>query len=295
MKFTAYKETKQQGAPDFPLQYYYVNHHHPHYVMPLHWHDHLEVVQILEGKLALYLDDVKHELGAGEVCVIGPGVLHRAEPHDCVYECAVFDLQLAAGQVSSRLSDYIRPLLSSQMEITGNCSQAAGAITALFALLRGTPPYYEWKAVSLIQELMYVLYAGGCIRKAHKQSSCTRHRRALLMQMLNKIERDYAFPIRLKDLAMESGMSEKYLCRFFREFTGKTPTDYINTLRIEHACYEIAVNHRTVTEAAYETGFGELGYFSRVFKKYKGMSPRQYAYSAEDRKNVDIAAKPPVD
>ena len=69
---------------------------------------------------------------------------------------------------------------------------------------------------------------------------------------------------------------EKYLCRFFKEFTGHTPTDYINRLRVERACYEMKFNHLNVTEAAYECGFNEISYFSKCFKKYKGVSPGKY-------------------
>ena len=71
-------------------------------------------------------------------------------------------------------------------------------------------------------------------------------------------------------------MNEKYLCRFFKSYTGQTPIEYINRLRIDRACFEMTVNRMNVTDAAYECGFNELSYFSKMFKRYKGVTPGQY-------------------
>ena len=94
--------------------------------------------------------------------------------------------------------------------------------------------------------------------------------------LLDKIEREYSRKITLAELSEIAQINEKYLCRFFKEFTGQTPIDYINRLRVDRACYEMTVNKLNVTETAYECGFNELSYFSKCFKKYKGVSPGQY-------------------
>ena len=80
----------------------------------------------------------------------------------------------------------------------------------------------------------------------------------------------------LSDLAELAQVNEKYLCRFFKEYTGQTPIDYINRLRVDRACYEMSVTGMNVTEAAFECGFNELSYFSKMFKKYKGIAPGEY-------------------
>ena len=72
-------------------------------------------------------------------------------------------------------------------------------------------------------------------------------------------------------------MNEKYLCRFFKDYTSRTPIDYINNLRIEAACHELTSGDMTITEAAIECGFNDISYFSKMFKKYKGITPREYS------------------
>ena len=71
------------------------------------------------------------------------------------------------------------------------------------------------------------------------------------------------------------------LCRIFREYTGQTPIDRLNSTRIDNACKLLAQKGVSVTEAALSVGFDDLSWFSRVFKKHKGVSPKEY------RKRID--------
>ena len=53
MHYLDYNEKKQHGTPDFPIEYYHVDEHHPRYNMPFHCHKELEIIRILEGILYL--------------------------------------------------------------------------------------------------------------------------------------------------------------------------------------------------------------------------------------------------
>ncbi len=276
MKFSEYRENKTHGTPHFPLEYYYVDEKHPQYVMPLHWHSEFEVLRVLRGRLALYLNNEVYDLRVGDVIFIPPGTLHRGEPADCAYDCAVFDLRIASGNNVAKISELITPIISSDAEVDHICRAAEECAVALLDTVAKAQPYFELKAASLVSELVYMLYSSGAVKQSHAEDKRIVHRRALMTLLVDKIEREYTGKITLADLAEIAGMNEKYLCRFFKSFTGQTPIDYINRLRIDRACFEMTVNKMTVTSAAYECGFNELSYFSKMFKKYKGMSPGQY-------------------
>ena len=93
MHYLDYNEKKQHGTPDFPIEYYHVDEHHPRYNMPFHCHKELEIIRILEGILYLKLDDEEFEAKAGDIIFINEGVIHGGLPHNCIYECIVFDIQ----------------------------------------------------------------------------------------------------------------------------------------------------------------------------------------------------------
>ncbi len=276
MKFTEYKENKQHGSPVFPVQYYYVDEEYSQYVMPLHWHSEFEIIRVQRGVLHLYLNNEEYVAEAGSVIFIGPGTLHRAEPLDCAYECAVFHLKLIAGHNSSRVSDLVRELLSAEAEVEPECPEAEEQAGELIDLLAEEGDYFELRVIALVAEILHILYTEGYVKPMQGANKRFVHRRAVLTLLIDKIEKDYTEKITLSELSAMTQINEKYLCRFFREFTGQTPIDYINRLRVDRACYEMTVNRLNVTEAAYESGFNELSYFSKIFKKYKGITPGQY-------------------
>ena len=70
MHYLDYNEKKQHGTPDFPIEYYHVDEHHPRYNMPFHCHKELEIIRILEGILYLKLDDEELEAKAGDIIFI---------------------------------------------------------------------------------------------------------------------------------------------------------------------------------------------------------------------------------
>ena len=66
------------------------------------------------------------------------------------------------------------------------------------------------------------------------------------------------------------------LSRKFKKETGQSLTDYINKLRIKEALYMMENHNLSITDIAYMTGFNDVNYFTKVFKKYKRMTPSSY-------------------
>ena len=103
------------------------------------------------------------------------------------------------------------------------------------------------------------------------------HKRILqLKTALEFMESSYNKQITLEEMSGSVNMSPKYFCRFFQEMTHRTPIDYLNYYRIERACYQLMTTDQSITEVAYNSGFNDLSYFIKTFKKYKGTTPKQY-------------------
>jgi len=279
MKYTEYKENKQHGSPDFPIEYYFLDENSEQYEMPLHWHREFEIIRVLKGQLTVHLNNMLYNVGAGDTVFVGSGVLHRAEPVHCEYECAVYDLNMLRRFGSGKITEYIMPLIVGDVEIDfympANNTQLSFTVERLFKALKEQNPFFELEVYGIISQIIYMLYSENKIKSREKPKRTT-HQNQIVTELVDYIEQNYNEKITLKKLAELSRINEKYLCRFFKEFTGQTPTDYINRIRVEHACIEMSVNYKSVTEAALDSGFNELSYFSKIFKRYKGMNPREY-------------------
>jgi len=70
--------------------------------------------------------------------------------------------------------------------------------------------------------------------------------------------------------------SPEHVSRELKRCTGETPTELINRLRLEHAARRLLLSGEDITTIAYNSGFETLSYFSSLFKKRFGLTPRDY-------------------
>ena len=90
------------------------------------------------------------------------------------------------------------------------------------------------------------------------------------------VKEHYYENIMLTDVAQKVGISAGYLSTLFQKQLSKGFVDYLNEIRIEHACTYLQQNYLKTYEIAYKVGFKDEKYFSKVFKKIKGQSPSEY-------------------
>ena len=86
--------------------------------------------------------------------------------------------------------------------------------------------------------------------------------------------------ITLSDIARHVGMNRASFCVFFKKATGKTFINYLNEFRIELACQLLKNSQDNIADICYETGFNDISYFNRIFKRFKKVSPTEYRRSA---------------
>ena len=90
------------------------------------------------------------------------------------------------------------------------------------------------------------------------------------------VEEHYTDDISLQEVADKIGISAGYLSTMFAQNMNCKFVDYLNKVRIDRACTYLEQNYLKTYEIAYRVGFRDEKYFSRVFKKVKGMSPKEY-------------------
>jgi AraC-like DNA-binding protein len=92
----------------------------------------------------------------------------------------------------------------------------------------------------------------------------------------NFLENHFAESITLKQVADLIPLTESNFCNFFKKATGKTFSDYLNTIRITRSCQLLLQTDKPINTIAFECGFETLSYFNRVFLKKKAMTPKEF-------------------
>lgn len=97
------------------------------------------------------------------------------------------------------------------------------------------------------------------------------------MRSINEyVYQHFGDKITIKDVATVANMTETSFCRYFKTRTLKNFTLFLNEVRISYACRLLSNSNYSVTEVCFESGFNELSYFTRQFKKIMKISPQQY-------------------
>ncbi|MBN1523155.1 MAG: helix-turn-helix transcriptional regulator [Spirochaetales bacterium] len=88
-------------------------------------------------------------------------------------------------------------------------------------------------------------------------------------------------PVTLEHMANDLGYSPSYLSRFFKNKTGTCLFEYVNRLRIQNACMLLKQTGRSVTDIAYDSGYNNISFFNRSFKKIMLCTPQEYRRKME--------------
>ena len=86
----------------------------------------------------------------------------------------------------------------------------------------------------------------------------------------------YLTPVTLQQVAAVADMSIPTFCRFFKKNIKKTYFDFLQDLRISHACKLLSNTNKPVLEICYESGYNSWAHFSKQFKHVKKITPSQY-------------------
>ncbi len=304
MDIHSLKENTQHGTVSFPLALYEC-YGRDVWKVPLHWHDEMELIYFEKGTFTAWLNTKEFQIKAPAFMYIHPGELHSLFlPAGSMESAIVFNLNILSFEHYDAIqAKLIRPLIRSRLKMpllidqnepvfshVKNCYQS---MRNKMNEMKGYGPdneiqknsaYLQIKA--LLFDMLAALYKNNCLLHIKDTKSENEQQIENLKKVLSYINENYSSPIRLKDLARLVNLNAQYFCRYFKENIGKTVTEYINEIRIEKAAEAIAETDHKLITIAQDTGFENVGYFIRRFKKEKGVTPSEYRKGLKSQNSI---------
>jgi two-component system response regulator YesN len=106
----------------------------------------------------------------------------------------------------------------------------------------------------------------------------------LIQKAKHYIDRHFADPdISLHSVANEVNMSPNHFSTIFSQGKGETFIEYLTSVRLERSKELLATTEMKSADIGYEVGFGDPHYFSFIFKKNMGLSPREFRIKSKNR------------
>ena len=151
------------------------------------------------------------------------------------------------------------------------------ALTNIYSS-RGLQPQDEAAMVGYLYLFISSLMKETSESKPHNTSSSSQY----VLNAIKYIQFNYSHDISIDDVAKSVGVSRSHLYRVFMLNVGKSPIDYLTEYRINEACKLLRAGNLSIAEVAISVGFFDQFYFSRVFKRAKGVPPSKYLASQTD-------------
>lgn len=93
---------------------------------------------------------------------------------------------------------------------------------------------------------------------------------------------NFRLDLSMADIARANSISVSYLSSSWSKEIGMSPLEYMHAMRISEACRYLKNSNQKIKDIAQNVGYVDEKYFSRVFKKYKGLSPMQYRKTSDE-------------
>ena len=129
-----------------------------------------------------------------------------------------------------------------------------------------------------VKQLMDEIFRSYC-RLVKKHS--TNQYSPLVQKVIIHIDSGLATDLSLKSLAERMNVNASYLSTLFKKETGATVTDYVNQRRVKQAQQLLGSTKLQIQTVAQHCGIADVNYFSKIFKKYVGMTPKEYRRSVQ--------------
>jgi AraC family transcriptional regulator len=128
----------------------------------------------------------------------------------------------------------------------------------------------------LALEIAAATLAQTSVTRPPKLPPDSRSARDSVFAALSLLEQALAEPVHLGDLADEVGLSPYHFLRLFKREIGVTPYQFLVQARLRHAVRLLRDTERSVTDIAFEIGFGDLSNFINAFRRELGCSPTKF-------------------
>ena len=282
------KENKPHGTKNDPFSIYHIKNKGRSFQIPVHWHDELEIIYVKSGFLTVSISGESYIGKAGDAFVVSPGNLHLmgSQTGTVDYFTFLFPLKYISFRTDDMLDDkLLEPLNSGHLMICPRVKDTAKELCEqLIEIYMAKTDESESKIAAQIKiKVILLQFILEMWEKGLVIENDTNGRNIVEKEMVSYIQQNFTGKISLKEFGEQFHLSEKYISRYFKEHFHITLSQYITYLRLEHAKQLLQDTDMPVTEVALQSGYQNVSYFIRSFKKAYAVSPLKYRKSDENK------------
>lgn len=263
----------------------------PAFATDFHFHDECQLVYIQSGSGTRIIGDSIEKFEAGDLTFVGPLVPHAWYSKPKPDGINNPDVSVALYVNPVKVVEFLKPFIDTQ-SLKSFFQQSTRGISITGAKKEAIVSHLQKmihkKNVSLLASFIQVLdlilepeeliwLNSASVLPAYSKDSQGR-----VAQLMDFIQQNFRTEITLEKAASVAGLQLHSFCRFFKLLTHRTFSDFVNEVRIGFACQLLQHSDIPITQVAFESGYSNISYFNRSFKKIHRMTPKDF------RKNTTL-------
>lgn len=254
--------------------------HCPTTTIPAHWHEYLEILCLIDGRLTAVIQAESYQPEPGSLLVINSNELHMTQTAGVTTYVL---LQISAEQMRRFFPDFEALHFQTMISRESPCLK----IRELFFHLETMVSEYKKQAdgyqllvTAHLYEFLYYLYRCCSHWNASNASGGASRDRKRIAEIMDYVRRNFRKPLTLDAAAASQGLSREYFCRLFKKYTGQTFLAYLNSVRTMNFYEDLLKSDESITQLMAQNGLTNYKVFMRIFKEMYGTSPQKIRKSA---------------
>ena len=246
-----------------------------------HTHNFLEFVYIVSGTAEYHLGDKEGTLSAGDYFVVDYNTAHdylSSERNLSVINCLflpefVHETMKGIGSFNELCERYFMRITGRRINgPTANQIFKGNGKTA--ELFKDMLCEYTQKKAGYLHIVRFILCR--IIVETVREIGSRKNISNTTEEIMNVVEKNFPKKLSLGEFAKDMHYSLPYISALFKKETGFSFTDYLQNRRLEEACRLLKETSLPISEIAERVGYQNIKFFGKLFKKFTGLSPREY-------------------
>ena len=248
---------------------------------PPHIHEYIELLYGISGEYYCMLDNKQHIFRPGDLVIINSWQVHDKHPEsdptgshlvikinpEMIYACYNTSAELRYA-LPFIFPDLIQNRVVQPVEIHDTLDYLVKEIKEL---------RYGWELAAksaLYRIILWIIR--NAVDQHQELGSYSESTINNISRAFSYIADHYQERLSVREIADHCYMGYSYFSKMFMEITQKSCTEYINYFRVQKAETLLLEGNQTITEISSQVGFDNVSYFIKQFRKFKGISPKQY-------------------
>lgn len=261
-------------SKNYPFKLFSFSSKNPDRMISTHWHESAELLYCLKGNLEVRFPQSTYLLESGDVLFINSNIIHSSRsplPNEVFVMQFPMDFlkEMTQSQYSQRFLFNLSPLQVKN-------SQVALLLDQIFRDYQKND-----LATNLLVKSRTLAFLSLLIKEYSMPIATQKTIKSLkylerLKQVNDYVAMNYDQPLKLEQVAIIFNYDPAYFSRFFKKYMGIPFSEYVNTVRLERAYYQLRDTDMRILDIAMANGFFSVKSFYNVFKKHYTLSPQQY-------------------